>query len=160
LTRPDNSLTDEPLNSLSNKRYSGPDRRINPTPFLSRYSFLGGKRHHYRRGIEEDSAYVDLYNQRMVIFLLIFFILTVIDSVSTLIYIDKGGRELNPVAQWMMNQGDYFFILCKGVLTGVCILFVMIHKNFKYSRLAILVGFAFYFILAIYHMVLQIKGIQ
>lgn len=106
-----------------------------------------------------ECAYVDLYSQRLVVFLLIFFLLTVIDSVSTLIYLNKGGRELNPIAQWMIDQGDTFFILCKGGLTGICICFVMMHKNFRYSRLAIFVGFGFYFFLAIYHMILQIKTI-
>lgn len=147
-------------NSSNNRRYKGPDRREKPTPFISRYTFFGGKRHHHRRDVEGVCSYVDLYNQRLVIFLLIFFVLTVIDSVSTLVYIDKGGKELNPIAQWMMDQGDYFFIMVKGVLTGICIIFVMMHKNFKYSRLAIMIGFSFYFALAIYHMVLQIKGIQ
>ena len=94
----------------------------------------------------------------VVIFLLIFFSLTVIDSVSTLIYLDKGGRELNPIAQWMIDQGDSFFILCKGFLTGLCILFVMMHKNFKHSRFAIIIGFTFYFVLAIYHIILQMKA--
>lgn len=112
-----------------------------------------------RRDGEGAATYVDLYSTRLVFFLLIFFVLTTIDSVSTLIYLDKGGKELNPVAQWMMDQGDYFFIFCKGILTGLCLLFVMIHKNFKYSRVAIFAGFSFYFFLTIYHMVLQIKAI-
>ena len=61
--------------------------------------------------------------------LLVFFSLTVIDSVSTLIYLGKGGRELNPIAQWMIDQGSTFFVVLKGVLSGVCLLFVMLHKN-------------------------------
>ena len=60
----------------------------------------------------------------------------------------------------MIDQGDTFFILCKGILTGVCILFVMIHKNFKYSRIAIFIGFGFYFLLAIYHIVLQVRAMN
>lgn len=146
----DNPNTQEP--------YRGPDRRKQPTPFLSRYSFFGGRRYYHRRTAEADCAYIDLYSQRLVAFLLVFFVLTVIDSVSTLIYLDKGGREFNPIAQWMIDQGDTFFILCKGGLTAVCIIFIMIHKNFKYSRQAIYTGFAFYFALSIYHLVLQIKS--
>lgn len=141
------------------KRYRGPDRRRRPTPPISRYAFFGGRRFSHRREGEGKDAYVDLYSQRLVIFLLLFFVLTVIDSVSTLVYLDKGGRELNPLAQWMIDRGDTFFILCKGGLTAICLLFVMIHKNFKYSRIAICIGFSFYFLLALYHMVLQLKTV-
>lgn len=154
------STSKDPESSLENKRYRGPDRRIQPTPPLSRYSFFGGRRIAHRRDSEALGAYVDLYSQKLVVFLLIFFILTVIDSVSTLIYLDKGGREFNPIAQWMIDQGDTFFILCKGILTAVCILFIMVHKNFKYSRIAIFTGFSFYFVLTIYHLVLQIKAMS
>lgn len=138
--------------------YRGPDRRLQPTPVLSRHTFFGGRRFSYRREEEAACAYVDLYSQRIAVFLLIFFILTVIDSVSTLIYLDKGGKEFNPIAQWMIDQGDTFFILCKGILTGICILFIMVHKNFKYSRVAIYTGFSFYFFLTIYHIILQVKA--
>ncbi|MHC4945573.1 MAG: DUF5658 family protein [Planctomycetota bacterium] len=142
------------------REYRGLDRRKQPTPALSRYTFIGGRRFHHRRAQEATGAYVDLYSQKLVLFLLIFFTLTVIDSVSTLIYLEKGGREFNPVAQWMIDRGDTFFILCKGILTAICILFIMVHKNFKYSRFAIFTGFSFYFLLTIYHIVLQIKAIQ
>jgi hypothetical protein len=107
----------------------------------------------------KDGAYVDVYSLRLVILLLIFFFFTVVDSVSTLIYLDKGGREINPIAQWMIDQGDAFFILAKGVISGVCILFVMVHKNFRYSRIALFIGFFVYLVLVIYHIILQLKAL-
>lgn len=134
----------------------GPDRRRQPTPMLSRYSFLGGRRRGPRRDQEREGSYVDVYSRRLALLLLIFFLLTVFDSVATLVYLQKGGRELNPIAQWMIDQGDVEFVLIKGSLTGACILFVMIHKNFRYARCAIAIGFAFYFALTIYHLVLQV----
>ncbi|MFT7462856.1 MAG: hypothetical protein ACI9EF_001198 [Pseudohongiellaceae bacterium] len=70
----------------------------------------------------------------------------------------KGGREMNPVAQWMIDQGPTFFVLMKGVLSGACLMFVMLHKNFKAARTALGVGFAFYFLLGVYHLVLQIMA--
>ncbi|MBU0753783.1 MAG: hypothetical protein KJ645_01495 [Planctomycetes bacterium] len=153
----DSSYHSNKLSSDSDQ-YRGPDRRRYPTPALSKYTFFGGKRFNHRRIQEAHGAYVDLYSRSLVIFLLIFFSLTVLDSVSTLIYLEKGGREFNPIAQWMIDQGDVFFILCKGIMTAICILFIMVHKNFKYSRVAILTGFSFYFFLSIYHIVLQIKA--
>jgi hypothetical protein len=137
----------------------GPDRRRRPTPMVSRFTFFGGRRASGRRAGESENSYVDVYNPRLVALLLLFFTLTVIDSVSTLIYLGKGGRELNPLAQWMIDQGSNFFVLAKGVLSGLCLLFVMLHKNFSAARIALAVGFTFYFLLAAWHLVLQIAAL-
>jgi hypothetical protein len=137
----------------------GPDRRQRPTPMVSRFTFFGGRRSSGRRNGETENAYVDVYNPRLVALLLLFFSLTVIDSVSTLIYLGKGGRELNPLAQWMIDQGGTFFVLAKGILSGLCLLFVMLHKNYSAARVALAVGFAFYLLLAAYHLVLQIAAL-
>lgn len=136
----------------------GPDRRRHPTPMLSRYTFFGGRRRTARRENEGEGLFIDVYSLRLSLLLLLFFALTVFDSVATLFYLRKGGTELNPIAQWMIEQGNIEFVLIKGLLTAVCVVFVMLHKNFRYARLAIVVGFSFYFALAIYHIVLQLKS--
>ena len=140
-------------------RPRGPDRRQRPTPILSRYSFISGRREAGRRAGEIENIYVDVYSPRLVLLLLFFFALTVVDSVSTLVYLGKGGRELNPIAQWMIDQGPSFFVIAKGVLSGLCLVFVMLHKAFKPARIALAVGFAFYFALGAYHLVLQILAL-
>ena len=134
------------------------DRRQRPTPVLSKYSFFGGRRRAPRRDDEREGAFIDVYSSRLAALLLLFFALTVFDSVATLFYLRKGGTEMNPIAQWMIDQGNIEFVLYKGVLTGVCVLFVLLHKNFRYARYAIGVGFSFYFVLAIYHIVLQVQA--
>ncbi len=140
-------------------RPRGPDRRKRPTPMISRYTFFGGRRVGARRQGETEGSYVDVYSPRLVWLLLFFFALTVIDSVSTLVYLGKGGRELNPIAQMMIDQGNTFFVLGKGLLSGLCLLFVMLHKNFRPARAALAVGFTFYFLLGVYHLVLQVMAL-
>jgi hypothetical protein len=140
-------------------RPRGPDRRRRQTPMLSKYTFFGGRRVAGRREGERENVYVDVYSPRLVALLLLFFALTVIDSVSTLVYLGKGGQELNPIAQWMIDQGGMFFVLAKGILSGLCLLFVMLHKNFRPARLALGIGFSFYFALGAYHLVLQVMAI-
>jgi hypothetical protein len=147
-----------PSESTPHAAGRGPDRRRRPTPIFSRYTFLGGRRRAARRAEEGEGLFVDRYSHRLVVLLLIFFTLTVLDSVFTVIYLRKGGEELNPIALWMLKQGDVPFVLLKGGLTAVCVLFVMLHKNFRYSRVALGIGFLFYFALAIYHIVLQIEA--
>lgn len=138
--------------------YRGPDRRKRPTPLVSRYSFLGGRRRGARRDHEKEGQFIDVYSWRAVSVLLFLFTLTVVDSVSTLIYLGKGGREMNPVAQWMIDQGPVFFVMLKGTLSGLCLLFVLLHKNFKPARVALGLAFGFYLLLDLYHLVLQIMA--
>src|SRR5262245_24704813 len=120
------------------RRHPDADRRKRPTPFFSRYALYGGRRHESRRADEAEASYVDLYQPRLVLFLLAFFVLTVIDSVSTVAFIQIGGKELNPIARWMLERGPRFFVLTKGALTALLIMFAMMHKNFRHSRHAIL----------------------
>ena len=65
------------------------DRRKRPTPFVSRYTFWGGRRKLIRR--EEDKRkhnFVDLYSPSLLIILLVVLILTsltVADSVTSIL---------------------------------------------------------------------------
>lgn len=131
------------------------ERRRRPTPMLSRYTFVGG-----RRGGDgdpvPDESYVDQYDRRLALLVLAFFGLTVFDAIATVYYIDHiHGSEWNPIADWLLQQGRTVFVLGKGVPTALLLLFVMIHKNFRYGRVALTIGFGFYFALGIYHVLLQ-----
>lgn len=130
------------------------ERRKRPTPMLSRYSFVGGR----RGGVAADAldSYVDLYDRRLVALVLVFFALTVFDAVATVYYIDHiHGSEWNPIADWMLRQGRGFFVLAKGIPTALLTLFVLLHKNFRYGKIALAIGFGFYFLLGVYHLTLQ-----
>ncbi|MBL8843846.1 MAG: hypothetical protein JNL90_20155, partial [Planctomycetes bacterium] len=98
------------------------ERRRRPTPMLSRFTFVGG-----RRGSDPstppDESYVDVYDARSAILVLVFFGLTVFDAIATVYYIDHvQGSEWNPIADWLLQQGRLFFVLGKGVPTGLLLL--------------------------------------
>ena len=132
------------------------ERRHRPTPFFSRHTFFGGRRARFRRTGDESDTYVDLYDSRLAALVLVFFALTVFDAIATVYYIDHAhGSEWNPIADWMLKQGRGFFVMAKGIPTGVLILFVLMHKNFRYGKTALAIGFGFYFLLAVYHLTLQ-----
>ena len=135
------------------------ERRRRPTPMLSRYTFRGGRRSDFRSSNDAQDAYVDVYDQRLATLVLVFFALTIFDAIATVYYIDHAhGSEWNPIAAWMLRQGRPYFVLAKGIPTALLLLFVMIHKNFRYGRMALAVGFGFYFLLAIYHVTLQVAA--
>lgn len=132
------------------------DRRRRPTPMVSRYTFFGGRRRTFPSSNDAEDSYVDLYGSRLVTLVLVFFALTIFDAIATVYYIDHvHGTEWNPIADWMLRRGRVFFVLAKGIPTGLMLLFVMIHKNFRYGRIALAIGFAFYFLLGLYHVFLQ-----
>jgi hypothetical protein len=126
---------------------------------LSRYTLRGGRRRAFARHGEAEDRYVDLYEAPTAILLLVFFGLTMFDALATVYYIDHvHGTEFNPIAQWMLDRGRLYFVLAKGIPTMLLLLFVMIHKNFRYGRIALGIGFLFYLLLAWYHLFLQISA--
>ncbi len=135
------------------------ERRRRPTPMVSRFSFFGGRRGSHLAN-RPDESYVDVYDLRSAILVLVFFGLTVFDAIATVYYIDHvHGSEWNPIADWLLQQGRIIFVLGKGVPTALLLLFVMIHKNYRYGRVALTIGFGFYFLLSVYHVVLQVYAL-
>jgi hypothetical protein len=52
------------------------------------------------------------------------------DAIATVYHIDHAhGSEWNPIADWMLQRGRIFFVMAKGVPTGLMLLFVMIHRT-------------------------------
>jgi len=122
---------------------------------LSRYTFFGGR----RASSAGEGSYVDRYSSLAAGLVLVFFGLTVFDTVATVYYIDcVHGTEFNPIAQWMLDRGRLFFVFAKGAPTLLLLLFVIMHRHFRYGRLALSLGFGFYFLLAIYHLALQVQA--
>lgn len=128
------------------------DRRRAPTPRLSRYSFLGGRRRAARRQEEAEGAFVDRYSTRMWLLLTWIAVMNAGDSFFTLLHLQSGGVELNPVAEAMLRTGRAGFVLLKSVLIAVPLLVLCIHKNFPLARLGLWTAAGTYTALLIYHL--------
>ncbi len=132
--------------------YRGPDRRKRPTPILSRYSFLGGRRRSGRREGEIADRFVDLYSWRTWVALSLFMTLNLMDSHFTLIYLQRGGEEGNPVAIALLESGMGTFILVKALGIGVAAALFCLLKNFRNGRIGVFIALSLYQILLIYHL--------
>jgi hypothetical protein len=139
------------------ERRKGPDRRARPTPFLSRFSFLGGGRLAGRRKGERDNVYVDRYDVRDVRAVVVILVLNILDAWLTLIYIGYGGSEANPVARRLLDWGTGWFLGAKSLLVTGCLLFLAVHKTFRCVRPALRLLTWFYGALLVYHLVLQAR---
>src|SRR5262245_3331079 len=81
--------------------YRGPDRRRGPTPRFSRFALWGGRRRKARRGSEREGSFVDLYGWRLFLMIVWIALMNIGDSFFTLVHLQAGGVELNPVAKML-----------------------------------------------------------
>lgn len=132
--------------------YRGPDRRSRPTPRYSRYTLFGGRRRKPRRGGEREGAFVDQYSARLVMLLVWIAVMNAADSFFTLIHIQNGGVELNPVAGAMLALGRVGFVATKGTLITIPLVILCQHKNFSVARAGLWLASTAYTVLLAYHL--------
>jgi hypothetical protein len=132
----------------------GSDRRVQPTPRLSRWSFGAGRRRGARREGEGRGAFVDRYGIGP--FLLVGWValMNVADSVFTMIHLRAGGIELNPVADLMLQSGRLGFALAKSALIGVALFVLCVHIHFPLARFGLYAAAGMYTLLCAYHVAL------
>ncbi len=151
MTAPDTLSSESNAQSAS---YRGPDRRCRPTPRLSRYTFLGGRRKGGRRGEEADNTFVDQYSVRLWGLLIWIAAMNAGDSFFTLLHLQSGGIELNPVAALMLETGRTGFVGLKSFLITVPLVILCLHKNFSLARLGLWIAAGTYTALLAYHITL------
>ncbi|MBO45762.1 MAG: hypothetical protein CMJ96_02590 [Planctomycetes bacterium] len=132
--------------------YSGPDRRRQATPALSKFSFWGGQRRGDGSRRTNWNQFVDLYSFRTWVILSVFLLLNLLDSHFTLLYLQRGGDEANPMAIALMGSGISVFVLVKALGIGFAGALFCVLKNFKNGRLGVLIAFGLYQVLLIYHL--------
>jgi len=131
--------------------YRGPDRRRSATPRFSGFTLNGGRRQGARRVGEGENTFVDLYSLRLFGLLLWIALMNIADSFFTLIHLQNGGTEVNPVAALLLTTGLTPFVVLKSTLIGVALLVLCLHKNFALARLGLWVAAVAYTLLCLYH---------
>jgi hypothetical protein len=133
------------------------DRRRNPTRIWASLRF-GGRRRGFRREGEARNSYVDRPSRDVVALCLITVVLSVLDALFTLLHLEGGGREVNPIMRLAIGGGVSLFLTVKIGLTGFGVLFLAVHEHFRMSRVA-LHGIALaYSALLAYHSVLYVAA--
>ncbi len=114
---------------MSEERRKLPDRRQASTKPLSRYSLKGGRKE-TRRADESKHYYVDWYEPRYFIMIVLILILCVMDAYLTLKILNFGGQELNPLMLLFFNKNPELSMVFKYMITAVSVIVILIHKNF------------------------------
>lgn len=131
-----------------------PDRRVSPTPRLSKYSLTGGRRKAPQRESEREGSFVDVYSPWVLAWVTWVALMNIGDSFFTLVHLQAGGVEVNPVAAAMLRTGRFGFVFIKALLIGLALLVLCLHKNFQMARWGLWLSTAAYTALVIYHLTL------
>ena len=70
---------------------------------------------------------------------------------------DKSGREANPVANALLELGHEWFIYAKCGIVALSLVFLLVHKTFRYVNAALWALVSFYGLLLVYHIYLQLE---
>lgn len=132
----------------------GPDRRRSRTPRFSRYLLWGGRRRRVRRDEEREGSFVDLYDPALLAGLLWIALMNAGDSFFTLVHLQNGGTEVNPVAALLLETGRSGFVVLKSAVIGLALCVLCLHKNFHLARLGMWTAAGAYTLLFAYHLAL------
>jgi hypothetical protein len=133
-------------------KQGGPDRRSQPTPMVSRYTFVGGRRRSVRR--KEDRKrhmFVDLYSTRLLVAVLALATLSIADALFTLALVKEHVVvEANPVMAYYLSLGDSSFLAVKIFITMLSVTVFCLCKNFRVVRVSLLAVMFLYFSVVLY----------
>jgi hypothetical protein len=107
------------------------DRRKRATPGLSRFTLWGRRRTFRREEDRKSGGYVDRYSSGL-LFLLTFIVgLNVLDVLFTMIILDNGGWEINPIVRSVIQvYGDGFWVWKFGIVS-VPLILLCLHSKFR-----------------------------
>lgn len=129
------------------------DRRARPTAFWA-VLLPGGRRRGFRRGDEGTNRYVDHVSGRVAALVLVVLIASILDALFTLLHMQHGGQEINPIMRHALTGGPGLFLGIKIFGTALGVVFLAIHQNFRLSRVALHCAVAVYGVVLAYHAVL------
>lgn len=134
------------------ERRRGVDRRGVPTPIFGRFLFRGGRIRGRREG-ESRNSYFDLIPRKNVILGLTILVLNLLDALFTLVIVGTDlTREANPLARWILEAGTGWFLFSKAAVVALCILFLALHRTFRFVIPAMWALCTFYSVLLAYHL--------
>ncbi len=114
------------------ERRSFGDRRSQPTPLLSRYTLWGRRKTLRRKEDQERGGYVDRYDSKLLFFIVLIVGLNALDSLFTMIILDCGGREINPIVRSAIEvYGDQFWVW-KFIVVSLNLILLCLHSRFRY----------------------------
>jgi len=130
------------------------DRRQQPTPGLSRFTFLGRRKSFRRKMDQQRGGYVDRYSSTMLLLLILIIGLNVLDALFTLMILDLRGWEANPVVRSVIDIYGTKFWVWKFAIVSVSLALLCIHSRFKLVKELIIAIGCLYIVVVAYQVFL------
>lgn len=121
----------------------GERRRAREQRRPSLRGFVGTLVYRRRRGLRraDDTGgfhYIDHYPPRLFAAVLALMLLCTVDAALTLHILERGGSELNPVMQALLEAGPRVFFVAKYAATALCAAVLVAHARLRlFRRLAV-----------------------
>ncbi len=98
---------------------------------MSRFALRGRRRTFRRKGDQGTGGYVDRYGPGLLFLLVLVLGLNVLDAFLTLMILEDGGLEVNPVVCSVIQlYGDRFWVW-KFVMVSVPLILLCLHSKFR-----------------------------
>lgn len=129
------------------ERRSITDRRKKSSISI-RSLLFGGRRETIRRYEDRRKFfYVDRYSQFHFMAIILILFLSVVDAILTIVLINHGAYEVNPIMAYCLNVGPYTFLSIKYLLTCAGLILLLMLRNIFMKPLGIFAGSFFYYFL-------------
>ena len=142
-------MNPEPITASNERREQRLERRSQPT-LLGSLRFHG-RRQGARRLGEGYDTYVDRPTRRVVLLVGIITGCSILDALLTLLYIERGGGEANPVMALAIDSSLTAFVGLKMLLTFFGVSLLALHQNFRLGLRGLHVMTIIYLSLLVYH---------
>src|SRR4030042_2757979 len=133
------------------------DRRRQPTPGLSRYTFFGRRKMMRRKTDWQKGGYVDRYSSILFFFLISIIGLNVLDALFTLMILDLKGWEANPVVRSVIDLYGTKFWVWKFSIVSVSMALLCLHSKFRWVKEIIVVISCLYIMVVAYQVFLLLR---
>jgi len=128
------------------------DRRSQPTPPLSRYTFFGRRRRNRRAEDPQKNYYVDWAAGPYLWMLYAVVLLVAFDAVATWMIIRQGVEEGNALVAWLIDLGPVAFWTVKLALLPAFMILLAVKRFFPWARILVWIVFVSYAALAAFHL--------
>jgi len=132
------------------------DRRKQPTPALSRFTVRGRRRSFRRKEEQKRGGYIDRYGSGLLFLIVLIVGFNIMDAWLTMIILEDGGWETNPVVSSVIQlYGDRFWIW-KFAMVSVPLILLCLHSKFRLAVPAIWAISVFYMVTILFQILLTI----
>jgi uncharacterized protein DUF5658 len=148
-------LMDPRDEQLDQRRWA--DRRTRPTTLWSALRWHG-RRVGFRRAGEGHQAYVDGLAWHIVGLAVLVSACSSLDALLTLLYVQGGGSEANPLMHLTLMHSSTLFLVCKVSLTVAGVWVLAAHQQWPLATSGLYGLALLYGLLLVYHLLFYVSG--